>query len=151
MGKHLTIHLSDLQRQHLDNLIRAGTAPARAQSRARILLLSDRSQGECRTDQAIADALRCSRGTIGNVRRRFLDQGLEAALTEKPPPGQAPKITGDIEAQLTVLACSDPPQGKARWTVRLLADKLVELGWLESISHVAVHQRLKKTSSSPGR
>lgn len=153
MGKHLRMELTAPQRQHLENLIRAGAAPARVQTRARILLLCDRSQGQQgqhRTNEAIADALLCSRGTISNIRRRFLSEGLEAALFEKPRPGQAPKITGDVEAQLTVLACCDPPTGKARWTMRLLADKLVEMGTVESLSHVAVHQRLKKTHSSQG-
>ena len=151
MSKHVSIFLSADERENLENLIRKSDAPARVQTRARILLLSDQSQGQRRTEHSIAESLLCSPGTVGNVRRRLAKEGLDAALFEKPRPGHRPKITGDIEAQLSVLACSDPPQGKARWTVRLLADKLVELGWLESISHVAVHQRLKKTSSSPGR
>ncbi len=150
MSKHVSLSLCGQEREHLDNLIRKGNAPARVQTRARILLLSDQSQGQCRTEQQIADALLCSPGTVGNVRRRFAAQGLQGALYEKPRPGQRPKITGDIEAQLTLLACSDAPEGHARWTVRLLADKLVEMGCLDSISHVAVHQRLKKTRSSPG-
>ena len=75
---------------------------------------------------------------------------MEAALFDKPRPGATPKITGDIEAQLVTLACSDPPQGHARWTLRLLADKMVALGYIESISNVAVYQRLKKTNLSRG-
>ena len=153
MGKHVTVQLTEKQRQHLDNLIKKGNAPARVQTRARILLLSDRGQGqpgERHTEQSIAASLLCSPGTVGNVRRRFAEGGLDGALYEKPRPGKAPKITGDIEAHLTTLACSHPPRGKARWTVRLLADKLVELGHLPSISHVAVHERLKKTRLSPG-
>jgi len=76
---------------------------------------------------------------------------LDAALYEKPRPGASPKITGDIEAKLVTLACSDPPLGRSRWTLRLLADTMVELGYIDSISNVAVYQRLKKTNSSPGR
>jgi len=89
--------------------------------------------------------------TVGQICRRFAQDGLEAALTEKPRPGQPPKITGDIEAQLVTLACSDPPKGRSRWTLRLLADTMVELGYIESISNVAVYHRLKKTNSNPGR
>ncbi len=151
MSKHVRISLSAAEREHLDNLIRKGNAPARVQTRARILLLSDQGRGQSHTEQQIADALLCSPGTVGNVRRRFAKEGLQASLYEKPRPGQAPKIIGDIEAQLTLLACSDAPEGHAHWTVRLLADKLVEMGCLEAISHVAVHQRLKKTRSSLGR
>ena len=151
MSKHVTISLCAEEREHLDNLIRTGNTPARVQTRARILLLSDQSQGQRRSEQGIAASLLCCPSTVGNVRRRFAREGLQSALFEKPRPGQVPKITGDIEAQLTVLACSDPPEGKARWTVRLLADKLVEMGCLDTISHVAVHERLKKTRSNPGR
>jgi hypothetical protein len=152
MSKHVTVLLTHQQRQHLDSLISRGCAPARVQTRARILLLSDRGQEQKQpTQQQIAASLLCSPGTVGNVRRRFAQEGLEAALYEKPRPGKAPKITGDIEAHLTLIACSEPPVGKSRWIMRLLADKLVELGHLESISHVAVHERLKKTRSSPGR
>jgi transposase len=151
MSRHVTISLSAQEREHLDNLIRKGNAPARVQTRARILFLSDQSQGQHRTEQQIADALLCSPSTVGNVRRRFAAQGLQAALVEKPRPGQRPKITGDIEAQLTLLACSDAPKGHERWTVRLLANKLVEMGCLDSISHVAVYERLKKTNLNPGR
>jgi len=151
MSRHVSISLSAQEREHLDNLIRKGNAPARVQTRARILFLSDQSQGQHRTEQQIADALLCSPSTVGNVRRRFAAQGLQAALVEKPRPGQRPKITGDIEAQLTLLACSDAPKGHERWTVRLLANKLVEMGCLDSISHVAVYERLKKTNLNPGR
>jgi len=88
--------------------------------------------------------------TAKRTRWRFLQEGLQTALSEKPHPGRPPKITGEIEAKLTMLACSQPPEGHARWTLRLLADQLVELGYLDSISHVAVGERLKKTRSSPG-
>ncbi len=91
-----------------------------------------------------------SKPTIIRTRRRYVLEGLEAALYDKPRPGAKPKITGDVEAQLTLLACSTPPEGKARWTLQLLADKLVELQLVESISDVAVMHRLKKTSSNPG-
>ena len=76
---------------------------------------------------------------------------MESALFDKPRPGRKPKITGYIEAKITVLACSDPPEGHTRWTLRLLADRVVELGYLSDISHVAIGERLKKTRSNPGK
>jgi hypothetical protein len=88
--------------------------------------------------------------TVGRTRRKFINEGMEAALYDKVRPGGKPKITGDIEAKLIMLACSDPPEGRDRWTIQLLADKLVELQYLESISRVAVGKRLKKVNLSLG-
>jgi hypothetical protein len=100
----------------------------------------------------MAQALRCHRNTIGNIRRRFLAGGLPAALYDKPLPPRAPKkLTGEVEAHLIALACSAPPEGQQRWTLRLLADRLAELGLVDRISHVAVGARLKKTRSNRGR
>ena len=138
------------QRQELEKLINSGHAPARSQSRARILLLLDRSQGQRRRDKEVAEAVMCSQSRVVDIRQRFVEEGLESALYDKPRPGQKPKITGDIEAQLVMLACSQAPEGHSRWTLRLLADRLVELSELESISHVAIGERLKKTTLSPG-
>jgi putative transposase len=150
MNKHFQVHLIDEQIKELDSLTRSGNAPARTQTRARILLLTDRSGGQERTDQDVADALLCHKGTVANVRYRFRDGGLNRALYDQPRPGQTPKITGEIEAQLTVLACSEPPTGCARWTLRLLAGRMIELGYVEYVSHVTVGDVLKKTHSSPG-
>jgi transposase len=150
MSKHVTVHLSAAQRAELDALIRSGSCLARTQTKARILLLTDRSQGQVRTDAEIAAVLGVSKPTIIRTRRRFVLEGLAAALYDKPRPGAKPKITGEVEAQLTLLACSTPPEGKARWTLQLLADKLIELKLVESISDVAVMHRLKKTNSSLG-
>jgi len=116
MAKHTYVDLPTEQRAVLEQLIHSGNAPGRTQTRARILLLADRSQGPQRADQEIAVALLCHKGTVRNVRHRFQRDGLQAALHDKPRPGQKPKITGEIEAQLTVLACSDRPAGHARWT-----------------------------------
>lgn len=151
MATRSVVKLSEEQRSRLKGLLRRGAAPARVQTRARILLLSDRGGDERRTDEQVAAAVVTSVMTTKRTRWRFLEEGLEAALAEKPRPGRPPKITGEIEAKLTVLACSQPPEGHARWTLRLLAGRLVELGCLESISHVAVSNRLKKTKSNPGR
>jgi transposase len=150
MGKHLTIKLTEAQRAELGQLIHAGNAPARRQTRARILLLSDRSQGQKRMDREVADAVLCSTSTVRNIRRRFVAGGLPAALDDKGWPGAVPKFTGEVEAQLTVLACSDPPEGAARWTLRLLADRMIELGYVDYISHVTVRELLKKTGLSLG-
>lgn len=150
MGKHTHVELTAEQRTELEQLIRTGDAPARTHTRARILLLSDRSQGQKRTDQEVAAAALCSQSTVSNVRRRLLTGGLQTALYDKGWPGATPKFTGEVEAKLTLLACSKAPDGAARWTLRLLADKLIELGYVDYISHVTVGELLKKTNSSPG-
>jgi transposase len=113
--------------------------------------MTDRSLGERRKDAEIAKSLMVNVATVGRTRKRFLTEGMEAALYDRPRPGRVPKITGDIEAKLTVLACSNPPKGHTRWTLRLLADKIVELGYVDAISHVAVYKRLKKVNSNPGK
>jgi len=144
MGKHTHIERTREERTELEKLIRTGNAPARTHTRARILLLSDRSQGQKRTDQEVADAVLCCKNTVRNVRRRFLSGGLQAALYDKGWPGASPKFTGEVEAKLVMLACSEPPEGAARWTLRLLADKMVELHSVDSMSHVTVGEILKK-------
>ena len=150
MSKYIPIQLTLEQRRELEGLLHRGNAPARTQTRARVLLLSDRSQGQTRTDGQVAEAVLCYKRTVGNVRRRFQEGGLQAALYDKPRPGAEPKFTGEVEAQLTVLACSDPPEGRARWTLRLLAGQMIELGYVDYISHVTVRELLKKTNSSLG-
>ncbi len=120
------------------------------QRRARILLLSDRNQEQLLGAGAVAKSMMCTPGTVCNVKKRYLSGGLDEALYDKPRPGAVPKITGEVEAHLIALTCSDPPEGQASWTLRLLADRLVELQLLESISHVAVGKVLKKTNSNPG-
>ena len=144
------IHLSSEERQELEGFIRRGESAARIQTRARILLLCDESQNMQKPTKEIAAALMCSLPTITNIRKKFVEGGLPNALYEQPRPGQKPKITGEIEAQLTLLACSAPPEGKARWTLQMLADKLVELELVDSISDVAVMHRLKKMNLSLG-
>src|SRR5258708_15201226 len=144
MSKHTYVCLTDKERQELDRLIRTGTAPAKTHSHARILLLSDRSKGERRFDKDVAKAVLCSPGTVFNVRKRFLKEGLHAALYPKSGGGAPPKITGEVEAKLVMLACSAPPEGQSQWSLRLLGDALVELNLLESITEAAICKRLKK-------
>jgi len=149
MAQH--INLTQEERTELLQLIKSGKHSARVLGRARILLLLDRNQGETRKLHQVADGMLCSIGTVSNVKRRYLKGGLEYGLYDRPRPGAKPKIDGEVEAHLIALACSDPPEGQARWTLRLLADKLVELELVESISHVAVGDALKKTNLSPGK
>jgi putative transposase len=151
MSKRLTISLTEEQRTELTQLTRSGTVPARTLTRARVLLLSDRSQGQTRTNKTVAEATGLHHITVGDLLRRFASEGLDATLYDKPRPGQTPKITGDIEAHLVTLCCSDPPEGTSRWTLRLLANKIVAQGHLETISHVAVSDRLKKMTLNPGK
>lgn len=151
MSKQIPLYLTPEQRSELETGLKSGNAPARVQTRARILLLTDRSQGQFRPDKEVAEALLCSTATVVNVRKRFLQEGLGAALVEKPRPGRAPKITGEMEAQITVIACSDPPEGQARWTVRRLTSRMIELGLVDTIDHTTVWERMKKTNLSPGK
>lgn len=149
MAQH--IKLTEEERSELLQLIKSGKHSARVLGRARILLLLDRSQGQKMKLNEVADAMLTSIGTVSNVKRRYLQGGLERGLHDRPRPGAKPKIDGEVEAHLIALVCSDPPEGQARWTLRLLADKLVELELIESISHVAVGEALKKTNSSLGK
>jgi putative transposase len=140
-----SVYLTDEQRKQLKSLISAGSTKARVQTRARILLMLDRNSGCERTDQEAADAVLCSKNTVYNIRRRFVAEGLDVALTEKARPGAVPKVDAAAEAGLSLIACSDPPEGRKRWTLRLIASKAVELGLVESISHQTVGVRLKQT------
>jgi transposase len=149
MAQHIT--LTEKERTELLQLIKSGKHSARVLGRARILLLLDRSQGQKIKLKEVADAMLTSIGTVSNVKRRYLKGGLEQGLHDSPRPGAKPKIDGEVEAHLIALVCSDPPEGQVRWTLRLLADKLVELELVESISHVAVGDALKKTNLSLGK
>ena len=142
MAKHIT--LTKEERTELSQLTKSGIHSARVLGRARILLLLDRSQGEKRKLQDIAETMLTSIGTISNVKRRYLKGGLEHGLYDRPRPGAKPKIDGEVEAHLIALTCSDPPEGFARWSLRLLADKVVELEYVDGISHETVRRVLKK-------
>jgi transposase len=113
------------------------------QTRARVLLLLHRG----RTSDAVASALAVGVATVFNVKRRYLSEGLAAALHDKPRSGKPARISGESRAKITALACSAAPEGHARWTLRLLADRAVELGFVEAISHNTVKEVLKKTGS----
>ena len=151
MSTHQHIYLKDNERTELEQLIKSGTHSARVIYRGRTLLLLDRSQGEKRTIAQIMDAAMVSQGTVSNLKKRYFTGGLERALYDLPRPGAKPKIDGEVEAHLIALTCSDAPEGYDHWTLRLLADRLVTMEIVESISHVAVGDALKKMNSSPGR
>lgn len=150
MAKH--IQLPQDENIELEQLIKSGEHKARVISRARVLLLLDRSQGEKRTLAQVAEATMLSNVSVSHIKRRYFEGGLEKALYDKPRPGRpVTKMTGDVEAQLIALTCSEPPEGYDQWTLRLLADGLVQLEVVDSISHVTVGATLKKTNSNPGK
>jgi len=152
MAKKYHVRLSADERTVLKDLIAAGKAAARAQAHARILLKVDAGpEGPAWTDEAIVAALEVSVRTVERVREAWVLEGLEAALYPKPARAHRPRrLDGAQEAHLIALACTKPPQGKKRWTLRLLADKLVELEVVAGIAPETVRQTLKKTSSSRG-
>jgi transposase len=152
MKQRYSVTLQQPQRQQLQEMISAGTGSARTLAHARILLKADRGdQGPGWKDQDIAAALEVSCPTIGRVRQRFAREGLEAALHRRPPQRQYQrKLDGRQEAHLVAVACSAPPEGQGRWTLRLLANRMVELEQVDSLSYETVRRALKKTVSSPG-
>jgi len=139
-----SVKLKAKERKLLKQLISKGSEKARKITRCRILLLAD----EGKTDTQIIEALKVARNTIRTVRFRYVREGLEKALNEQPRPGAPKRFTGRQNAKITVLACSQPPEGRNRWTLRLLADKVVELKMVDSISHQTVKRILKKTNLS---
>jgi transposase len=146
MRKLYVVDLTDQEHTTLRELVHKGTLSARKLTRAHILLQAN----DGASDQRIADALHIGRATVERVRKRFVEGNLERALSDAKRPGAKRKLDGKQEALLVATACSTPPQGRARWTMQLLADKLVALTELESLSDETVRRTLKKTISSPG-
>ena len=140
-AKIYIVDLSEEEREGLCELISKGKPGARKMKRAQILLKAD----EGLKDDEIVSALNTSRSTVERTRKRFVEGNVQKAINDDPQPGKRRKLDGRGEAHLIALACSEAPEGHARWTLRLLADGLVELGVVESISHEAVRQTLKKT------
>jgi hypothetical protein len=147
-----TVTLTEAERARLRTLIGRGAAPARVLAHARILLKANQGEGGPGwTDAAIAGALEVHPATVARVRRAYVEAGLDAALTRKAPDRVYPRaLDGAAEARLVALACSAPPAGRQRWTLRLLADELVRLEVVEAVSHETVRRTLKQTSSSRG-
>jgi hypothetical protein len=152
MKKRYAVCLTDTERDELKQLIAAGHAPARKLMHVRILLKADQSaQGPGETDETIADAVEVSQPTVFRVRRHYVERGLEAALNRRPPTREYQhKLDGAQEAHLIALACETPPTGQARWSLRLLADKLVELEVVDAVCDETVRRALKKMRSSRG-
>lgn len=151
MKKKYVVELTAQERGHLLKLLSSGTAPARKLNRARILLKADtgeHAQGRELLDREIAPMLETSTATVQRVRERFWESGLEAAL-ERSLPNRVYKrsLDGRAEAHLIALVCSQPPRGRDRWSFRLLADKAVELGIVEEVSHETIRKTLKKTTN----
>lgn len=151
MVKKYIVALSEEERQSLEQFTTTGQHAAYQITHARILLKADRNQvGGSWSDVEIEAAIDVSVRTIERVRQRFVEEGLECALKQRPGAGRKRQMQGEQEAHLIALRCSKPPQGQARWTLRLLADQMVVLGYVESISHESVRQTLKKTNYNPG-
>jgi transposase len=151
--KKYKVTLTAEERQQLRALIKAGKASAPKLVRARILLKADAAQGgPAWTDERIAEAVEVSVATVERLRQRFVERGLEAALARKKQdrPSRERKLDGRAEARLVAVACSAPPEGRKEWTMRLLADRLVELKIVDVISDETVRRALKKTRSSRG-
>lgn len=145
--KKYIVRLTDEERHQLEDLVGKGHAPAYKIRHAHILLKAD-AEGPCWTDEAIADAFCCHRGTVEGIRKRFVEQGVHGALDRKQraKPPREKILDGAGEARLIALACSQPPEGRTRWTLELLADKMVELNVVDQISYQTVRRTLKKTN-----
>jgi hypothetical protein len=152
MAKYI-VTLTDEERELLQKMVSSGKGAARKLLHARILLQAD-AGGIGRTDDAIAEALRIGLSTIHRVRQRFVEQSFESALVPTRPPKRPDKvkISGDIERQLIALACGNPPVGRCRWTLNLLASRIVELGYVDNVlSRETVRKTLKKRTSTSVR
>jgi transposase len=148
-AKKYRVFLNGKKRSELKRLVNTGTNKARRINRARILLLSDespggKSEGMGKTDKEIIESLVVSARTVASTRQRYVEEGMQGALNEKPRSGKPPMLTGRDEAMLALIACSEPPEGRVRWSIRLLTDKLIELDIVDSISRETVRQYLKK-------
>jgi transposase len=149
MPKKYVVRLTEAEREHLEKLVRKSKAHVRKLLYARLLLKADANKDSW-TDERIAEALEVSTATVARERRRFCEEGLEVALMPKKPGRPRRRVLDDrAEAHLIALACLDPPEGRERWSMRLLADRMVELGHVESVSYETVRRTLKKTASSP--
>ena len=149
MKKAFTVKLAEAERRLLEEVVATGSGAARKLARARILLKADQGdEGPGWTDERIAEALDVSRTTVERVRKQYARAGLDGALARKRPPPRLRKVDGAGEAHLIAAACSTPPDGHKRWTLRLLAGTLVELEQVDAISHETVRQMLKKRAQA---
>ncbi len=150
MYKKYVVRLIEEEREQIEKLVRRGRAHARSLLYGRILLKADADGPDRWTDERIAEALEVSTATVARERRRFVEDGLEVALMAKKPGRPRRRVLdGRAEAHLVALSCSEPPEGRGSWTLRLLADRMVELGHVGGVSHETVRRTLKKTSFGP--
>lgn len=144
------VRLTTEERSRLNRQTVQGRIKVRQLKRIQVLLLADENHEHGgKTDKAIAEQLAVGAATVERTRRHYVENGLESALNEQPRSGRPRQISGETRAKITALACSTPPEGYGRWSLRLLADKAVELEFIEHISHDAVGDILKKTKSNP--
>jgi transposase len=144
--KKYVVTLESEERLELQKMVSSGKGAARRLTHARILLLADAGpEGPERTDEQIVDSLGVGERTVARVRQRFVEEGFDAAINPRPRPRRPSKLEGDVEEQIVALAKSDPPPGRARWTLRLLAGHVVQLELLDEVSHESVRKILKKT------
>jgi len=147
MSAKYIVNLTPAEREQLHHLTRQGKTAARRLKRAHILLLSD----EGYDDATIARMLHVGESTVHRTRQRCVEEGVEPALGERPRPGGKRKLDGNVEAFLVATACSEPPEGRECWTMQLLADRLIELQLVDTVSAETVRQTLKKTNCDRGR
>lgn len=152
MEKRYRVTLTLEERQELQKLVSVGKSAARKLMRARVLLLANQAEdGPAKADPEIVEALACGRATVERIRKQFVEEGLEAVFQPKPSTRvYERKMDGRTEARLIALTCGAPPAGRSRWMLRLLGDRMVGLGYVESLSHETVRRTLKKTNSSLG-
>ncbi len=149
--KKYIVELTGEERGRLQELVARGKVAGYKIRHAQMLLKADQGEeGPAWQDGEIAEAFGSDVSTVERLRKRLVEEGLEAALERRKRHNYRRKLDGDAEAHLIALACSQAPQGRSRWSLRLLADRLVELGVVESVSHMTVSRTLKKTNSSPG-
>ncbi len=152
MKKTYIVRLSEAERQHLTDLVRKGKVAAYRRTHAQILLLADEGEhGPGLQDKEVAERAGVNHRTVSRLRQRCVERGLDAALEREPRQRErARALDGDAEAQVIALMCGEPPAGQSRWTLKLLSNRLVELGVVESVSHETVRQVLKKTPLNRG-
>jgi len=151
MEKRWVVELSQEEREQLEQLINKGNVAGYKIKHAQMLLKADEGeQGTSWPDTRIAEAYNVSESTVRNLRKRLVEKGFEAALEREKQTTYRTKLDGEAEAKLITIACSQPPEGYSRWSVRLLADRLVELEIVDAVSHMTVQRVMKKTNSNHG-